>query len=382
VLDSREYMIGSTLNGGNGLVLASRPAVDQVRAEVGVIDRDDAVELSPEYLDGLVDKAKALLGDFYDGVRASYERGRRSHTPPQNPHRLMQLLDAAETAASDFRAGSPAIDPIAITELHGMLGHVGRWQNHPLWSSLLSSLASPEDFPHLVLTFAAAGLLHDFGNGVELVRVTGERTPDLRIHLKARTIVGTEIKTPLALQRPQAPLGADTARVTVRKALKKAGSGIRGQLKEGHDAVLLIGGFSLRDADLDALEAAAANVLAEHPERRAHLLGITLVSLGVLVRSPDASRGRHLPTISEIASTRVVDNPNYSGDATLSRDPRTTPPEIEEPLEEVDLASWATFESASNRTTYRRHPHAKLGRNDMCWCGSGLKYKRCHGRRS
>jgi uncharacterized protein YecA (UPF0149 family) len=21
----------------------------------------------------------------------------------------------------------------------------------------------------------------------------------------------------------------------------------------------------------------------------------------------------------------------------------------------------------------------KLGRNDQCWCGSGKKYKRCHG---
>jgi preprotein translocase subunit SecA len=23
---------------------------------------------------------------------------------------------------------------------------------------------------------------------------------------------------------------------------------------------------------------------------------------------------------------------------------------------------------------------AKIGRNDTCWCGSGLKYKKCHGR--
>src|SRR5439155_10466966 len=23
---------------------------------------------------------------------------------------------------------------------------------------------------------------------------------------------------------------------------------------------------------------------------------------------------------------------------------------------------------------------AKIGRNDICWCGSGLKYKKCHGR--
>jgi len=23
---------------------------------------------------------------------------------------------------------------------------------------------------------------------------------------------------------------------------------------------------------------------------------------------------------------------------------------------------------------------ARIGRNDPCWCGSGLKYKKCHGR--
>ncbi|WP_418888473.1 SEC-C metal-binding domain-containing protein [Mycolicibacterium neoaurum] len=24
-------------------------------------------------------------------------------------------------------------------------------------------------------------------------------------------------------------------------------------------------------------------------------------------------------------------------------------------------------------------PLAPLGRNEVCWCGSGVKYKRCHG---
>ncbi len=31
-----------------------------------------------------------------------------------------------------------------------------------------------------------------------------------------------------------------------------------------------------------------------------------------------------------------------------------------------------------NRTVVREHP--KVGRNDPCWCGSGKKYKNCHGR--
>jgi preprotein translocase subunit SecA len=29
--------------------------------------------------------------------------------------------------------------------------------------------------------------------------------------------------------------------------------------------------------------------------------------------------------------------------------------------------------------TVQTSPHEKLGRNDPCWCGSGKKFKKCHG---
>jgi len=29
--------------------------------------------------------------------------------------------------------------------------------------------------------------------------------------------------------------------------------------------------------------------------------------------------------------------------------------------------------------TVHTSPHEKLGRNDPCWCGSGKKFKKCHG---
>jgi preprotein translocase subunit SecA len=29
--------------------------------------------------------------------------------------------------------------------------------------------------------------------------------------------------------------------------------------------------------------------------------------------------------------------------------------------------------------TVQSSPHEKLGRNDPCWCGSGKKFKKCHG---
>ena len=35
-------------------------------------------------------------------------------------------------------------------------------------------------------------------------------------------------------------------------------------------------------------------------------------------------------------------------------------------------------EGGINKTVVNEQP--KVGRNDPCWCGSGLKYKNCHGK--
>ena len=43
----------------------------------------------------------------------------------------------------------------------------------------------------------------------------------------------------------------------------------------------------------------------------------------------------------------------------------------------VDLAQIGLAESHKVETVIREHP--KLGRNDPCHCGSGKKYKNCHG---
>lgn len=58
---------------------------------------------------------------------------------------------------------------------------------------------------------------------------------------------------------------------------------------------------------------------------------------------------------------------------------------LEEQQRQMRLSSGAEGESPSeealeaktNRGTYRRE-RPKLGRNDLCWCGSGKKYKKCH----
>lgn len=40
----------------------------------------------------------------------------------------------------------------------------------------------------------------------------------------------------------------------------------------------------------------------------------------------------------------------------------------------MSVASWLRNLFSSRP----RGPQAELGRNDVCWCGSGKKYKRCH----
>ena len=42
-------------------------------------------------------------------------------------------------------------------------------------------------------------------------------------------------------------------------------------------------------------------------------------------------------------------------------------------------AAAATARAASTRRPSSRPTHEKIGRNDPCWCGSGKKYKKCHG---
>jgi preprotein translocase subunit SecA len=41
-------------------------------------------------------------------------------------------------------------------------------------------------------------------------------------------------------------------------------------------------------------------------------------------------------------------------------------------------ASTAAFATAAT-TAVQAGPHDKIGRNDPCWCGSGKKFKKCHG---
>ncbi len=39
-------------------------------------------------------------------------------------------------------------------------------------------------------------------------------------------------------------------------------------------------------------------------------------------------------------------------------------------------------DKAVKKKPVRKNPNDQIGRNDPCWCGSGKKYKNCHGRQA
>ena len=48
----------------------------------------------------------------------------------------------------------------------------------------------------------------------------------------------------------------------------------------------------------------------------------------------------------------------------------------------VDISSMPQGQALATATDTRQQPAVagrKMGRNDPCWCGSGKKFKRCHG---
>jgi len=101
---------------------------------------------------------------------------------------------------------------------------------------------------------------------------------------------------------------------------------------------------------------------------------------------------------------RMLDKTNYEIIRTLSRLQVSEPEAVKEAMDDVVDASYPSEEQLEARhdsitgfpsqdqkdetarreaqeapRTFRREK-PKIGRNDPCWCGSGKKYKHCHGK--
>jgi hypothetical protein len=366
-LPNRLHRWNTTINSGDDVFVAGEDALRRHFREVGLSENGQPpgapqTPLDEALLRQMVADARTLLGDRYQRRAERHARGKASATPPTDPHRLLELIDAANTAADSFAANTPMIDAVSTAELHTALWSFERWRNIPCWQSIVASLSNPSDYLHSVVLLVAASYLTDVGNGVELVDAPGdERMADMRVHPTAKEIVNTEVKTPRSLIRPDAPLTLDRARKVVQKQMSSASTSEGGQLDPGHPGLLILGGFGLREEDFDVLQLAATDELRRRRGTGGHVMGIALVSVGAEVENRPAVAGGG-GSLSGTARIEIVLNEGYDGAIAIDT---SGPPGPESPPGQQQVSE--------------PNEKKKVGRNEPCWCGSGEKFKRCHG---
>jgi len=343
-----EYHISATVRCLRGVVIAGIEAVNRRARETG--ESSDVSTPRPplsigdaEALDALVTRAQVLLGDLFGDLAATYQRGRSARTPPRHRHRLMELIEGVRRSADSLRGEHPAVDVVSVTELNMALDLLERWRNDPAWAGIVRSLRNPTNFPHAAIKLAAASHLTDLGNGVGLAaeQTPGRRTPDLWIAVGARERMAIEVKAPLALQRRLEPVREHDVQEVVRKALKNAGTGPRGQLSARHPGLLLIGGFHLREADIELLKEEARALLSKTGDKRRHIAGVMVLSVGVLVENailgPDAIVSSRETRLHGIITVRIAMNPRYKGALVIEIADRPGLQKVEGDAKEISL---------------------------------------------
>lgn len=150
-----------------------------------------------------------LLGEDYERLLASDERGQQSRTPPPRRHRLIEILRYGEQVAAQVEgprlSQQISLDGDAFAELGATVALLRRWRSHPAFPSLASTLADPIESQHTVMLLAIASYLVDYGNnGVGIVtEATGQRIPDRYVQSSLFDRLDVEVKTPLALRGPR-----------------------------------------------------------------------------------------------------------------------------------------------------------------------------------
>jgi hypothetical protein len=90
-------------------MVVGQQALDGYLLETGRLRPSIAsgIEINVEYLNNLANEAINLLGQSYERLRASDQRGKLSPTPPPRRHRLIELIDYSREAADSLRNSKP-----------------------------------------------------------------------------------------------------------------------------------------------------------------------------------------------------------------------------------------------------------------------------------
>lgn len=281
-------------------------------------------------------RTSALLGEHYAKLVAQRTRGLDSRHPPTNPHRLVDAIRRVAASRHNLEARNGLVDAEAIVEVRTLLVLAERWRNDALWPELQNSLRDPNQYVHTLLLLAAHHVWSAAGNIVNLKQADGTtRTFDLRMQDRGHSLAA-ELKTPLKLRRGgKPPLKTLAAKQVVFDAIKNAGTGEGGQLAPDRCGILIIGGLSLKQLDLERLAQGAEALFAART--LSHIGAVQILSIGVHINDP-GSIGDH--AVSMVAGSslqtrfgiRFVQNPQYLGFVRLTPLPPT-------PAEQMLMAS-------------------------------------------
>lgn len=319
------YLLGEALNVvDKPVAIVGRGALFDYAHETGqtipgVYSPDSTAVISAldaDAFNAIACQLRDLLGDGYESLRGSDDRGRRSKTPPAYRHRILELIDFASDAAAEVggdrngRLGE--IDGNLLAEALTVLAVTRRWQHHPAWPTLRASLASDGEAPHTTMLLTVASYLADAGNGVGIYTNSVHQrasTADLWVEPDLRERVDIEIKAPVALRGPRGRLSESQATTILQKALKKS----ERQRRNTRSSFLVVGGYHLGPS-FDRVVSTAQGML-DHERHRWRSLGGIIVAdctFEAHVREGEGSQ-----TLSPAMRVELALHPGYKGELSV-----------------------------------------------------------------
>jgi hypothetical protein len=263
----------------------------------------------------VIGQSEALLGLQLADLVKEYHRGRAYATRPPHEHRLVELLVRARDAAA--APGDGLLEDAAVVtsvELDAVLAICDEWSQEPVWPEFQRMLQVPGEYLHAISTLAVASALRVRHPGTRLV-ASGQtgRTADLHLEVPQEHGLRVEVKAPDALYRSAHPLDAGIAIDTVQRAIKKAGTGARGQLAA--PGILVIAGWAMSEETFEVLSAGTKVVLDAMKDHKTNLFGIAEFNMRF---TPALENGR--VAVRQEQVSRLHRHLGYRGDLTLDGD--------------------------------------------------------------